>query len=97
MHGLTPEQHTALFLRCLETVRGGLLACLRCGGSGIYAHYGTCFRCGGARTDPKQPKNPSKSRTLARQREWAARFDANGQPIQREPMPPAVSAEGRGF
>jgi hypothetical protein len=31
-------------------------ACTRCGGSGMYGHYGSCFRCNGIGVDPKYLK-----------------------------------------
>jgi len=73
--------HAELHRRALTVVRSGVLACRRCGGSGQYAHYGVCFRCGGSGTDPEQPKHPAKSKTMARQREWASHFDADGRRI----------------
>ncbi len=30
------------------------IPCMRCGGCGIFAHYGKCFRCGGNGADPKE-------------------------------------------
>lgn len=77
---MTPEQQRALLVRQLQVVRSGALACLRCGGSGIYAHFGKCFRCGGAGIDPHQPKDPAKSKALRRQQEWAAKFTEDGRP-----------------
>jgi hypothetical protein len=31
-------------------------ACTRCGGSGMYGHHGSCFRCNGIGVDPKYLK-----------------------------------------
>lgn len=38
--------------------------CSRCYGSGVYAHYGVCFRCGGNRSDPSY-------RALGFPRDWS--------------------------
>lgn len=37
-----------------EFAAGALWTCGRCGGSGVYAHYGTCFNCGGSGYHPTQ-------------------------------------------
>lgn len=72
----------AKHLRALSVIRSGKLACYRCGGCGLYHVHGKCFRCGGSGVDPEQPKYPEKSKRMAGQREWAARFDDRGEPIQ---------------
>lgn len=38
--------------------RGFVPSCKRCGGTGVYLHYGTCFRCMGAKADPSP--NPKR-------------------------------------
>jgi hypothetical protein len=67
--------------RSVQIIKSGVLACLRCGGSGIYHIYGVCFRCGGSGVDPTQPRFPDKSKRLQQQREWAAHFTDQGDPI----------------
>lgn len=75
--GMVKAKH----VRSLAIARSGKLTCWRCGGSGIYHTYGKCFRCDGSGVDPQQPKHPEKSKRMRAQREWAARFDADGNPI----------------
>jgi hypothetical protein len=71
----------AKHLRALEICRAKVLACLRCGGSGIYHTYGECFRCGGAGVDPQQPKALAKSKRFQQQQAWAAQFGPDGNPL----------------
>lgn len=52
----------------------GLVPCYRCGGARVYAHYGTCFRCGGRGSDPDQPKHPAKSKKVAQARRFARAY-----------------------
>ena len=63
-------------LRSIEIINSGKLACLRCGGSGIYHVFGECFRCGGAGIDPQQPAKPEKSKRMQQQRAWAESVSA---------------------
>ena len=35
-----------------KPTKGGRVCCSRCGGTGVFAHFGTCFRCGGNGSDP---------------------------------------------
>lgn len=77
----TADQHAALHLRRVQMAKSDKLACGRCGGSGIYHTYGTCFRCGGNGIDPAQPKHLDKSKKMAQQRAWAAMFRDDGKPV----------------
>lgn len=74
----------ALNARAVSVIQSGKLACLRCGGSGVYHTYGRCFRCNGAGIDPSQPAKPEKSKRVIQQRKWAATFNATtGRPLPR--------------
>lgn len=56
--------------------------CQRCGGSGVYAHYGVCFRCGGRTIDPTPhrewtyPASWTEDECTAHDTERRARNDA---------------------
>lgn len=48
MVGMTSLHAERLIASGIATLHDGVL-CGRCGGTGTYGHYGTCFDCGGRR------------------------------------------------
>lgn len=56
-----------------EFAAGAAWTCGRCGGSGVYLHYGTCFNCGGTGYQPGQPKHRFQADPKNRMKQELAR------------------------
>lgn len=52
MSETTTTKYRGLRANIDKPEKGGAVDCGRCGGSGVYHTYGTCFRCGGKGYDP---------------------------------------------